>query len=290
MLTTFYSALHLPACKQIVHLKQMNSNTFLQLQKYIIEDSDELINEFLMNLIKECMREQEIFDSLNCIDKLACLMKIRSISCGDTVVFSNQQNVQGQISMNHILNCMHDINFNVSALHDNNQVQVMVSLPHTLLLPNISSVIQSCLNAIIFNDSKIEMQKMPNEHVVEILNNLDSHTASYIYKFINNYADDLTLTVFTGNATLQLESIILSPFNNSMLDFCKFILKDDLLNLYKNIHTLCSKSHLTPEFLMNIPPIEQQLYTKLLIDEIEQTNKQLTEEHRGINMPAYGQV
>jgi hypothetical protein len=169
-------------------------------------------------------------------------------------------------------------------------VQVLISLPHTLLLPNTASVIQSCLNAIIFNDVKIEMQKMSNEYVAELLSNLDSHTVSYIYKFINNYADDLVLTAFCGSADLQLESIILSPFNNSMLDFCKFILKDNLLNLYKNIHTLCSKSHMTPEFLMNIPPVEQQLYIKLLIDEIEQANKQLTEEHSGINMPAYGQV
>jgi len=185
---------------------------------------------------------------------------------------------------------MHDMNFNVHALHDNNQVQVLISLPHTLLLPDTASVIQSCLNAIIFNDVKIEMQKLSNEYVAELLSNLDSHTVSYIYKFINNYADDLMLTAFCGNADLQLDSIILSPFNNSMLDFCKFILKDNLLNLYKNIHTLCSKSHMTPEFLMNIPPIEQQLYIKLLIDEIEQANKQLTEEHSGINMPAYGQV
>lgn len=285
---TFYSALQLPACKQIVHLKQMNSCMFMQLQKYIIENDDEIIEKFLLNIIDECMQEQDVAQHLNCIDKLACLIKIRSISCGDAVIFTNQQNVQAQMSMQHLLDAMNSMNFNVArGVEHNNFMHITLDLPRTMLLADAASVIQNCIHSIIIADQKLDFSSLTSDKITEITNNLSAYIIGYINKFISDNAS-LCITAFKGNETLQLNDIIISPFNNSMLDFCKFILKDDLMNLYKNIYTLASKSHFTPEFLMSIAPIEQQIYIRLLIDEVEQTNKQLSDKQSEVNMPSYG--
>lgn len=143
------------------------------------------------------------------------------------------------------------------------------------------------MHALIAFHQKVEFCTLADHEIANIINNLDASVIGFINKFISDNVG-LTITAFKGNETLQLNDILISPFNNSMLDFCKFILKDDLMNLYKNIYTLASKSHLTPEFLMSIAPIEQQIYIRLLIDEVEQTNKQLSEKQNGVNTPSYG--
>ena len=284
----FYSALQLPVCKQIIHLKQMTSSMFIQLQKYIIENDDEVIEKFLISIIDECIQEKNIAKSFNCIDKLACLIKIRSISCGDAVVFTNQQNVQAQMSMQQLLDSMNNINFNISKVVDYVEyMHITIGLPRTMFLTDVASIIQNCIHNITINNRTLEFNSIANAEIAEITDNLDVSIIGFINKFINDNAN-LIITAFKGNESLQLNDIIISPFNNSMLDFCKFILKDDLMNLYKNVYTLASKSHLAPEFLMSIAPIEQQIYIRLLIDEVEQTNKQLSEKQNGVNMPSYG--
>ena len=261
---------------------------FIQLQKYIIENNDEVIEKFLISIIDECIQEKNIAKSFNCIDKLACLIKIRSISCGDAVVFTNQQNVQAQMSMQQLLDSMNNINFNISKVVDYvNYMHITIGLPRTMFLTDVASIIQNCIHNITINNRTLEFNSIANAEIAEITDNLDVSIIGFINKFINDNAN-LIITAFKGNESLQLNDIIISPFNNSMLDFCKFILKDDLMNLYKNVYTLASKSHLAPEFLMSIAPIEQQIYIRLLIDEVEQTNKQLSEKQNGVNMPSYG--
>jgi hypothetical protein len=74
----FYSDLILPCANQKIYIKQMSSSMFMQLQKYLLENNDDLIEEYLNNIITSCNKHETEAKNFNCIDKLACLMKIRS--------------------------------------------------------------------------------------------------------------------------------------------------------------------------------------------------------------------
>lgn len=281
----FYSEIDLPCAKQKMLVSQMSSSMFMQLQKYLLENNDDLIEQYFNYIITNCNKHAMDAKKLNCIDKLACLMKIRSISCGDAVIFTNQQNVQASMSMNSIINslmCCKEQIINVS-----NDVQITIGLPNSINLHEASRVIEQCIKSINVNGACFNANDLTDEQMQQFMQNLNASAVAHINKFISMHAD-LKITAFQGNQHLQLDDIILSPFNDSIIEFCKFIFKDDLMNQYKNIHTLCSKSHLTPDFLMSIAPIEQQLYIKLLAEEIEATNEQLKQQDKSVNMPNYG--
>jgi hypothetical protein len=281
----FYSDLMLPCANHKIHVKQMSSSMFMQLQKYLIEDNDELIEEYFNNIITACNKHAINANNFNCIDKLACLMKIRSISCGDLVIFTNQQNVQANMSMNAIIKALKSCDeLNISISKD---IQITIGLPSSINLHNVSKVIEQCIKNITVNNVHFNACDLTDEQMQQFMQNLNASAVTHINKFITANAD-LKIIAFQGNEHLQLDDIVLNPFNDSIIEFCKFIFKDDLMNQYKNIHMLCSKSHLSADFLLSIPPIEQQLYIKLLVDEVESTNEQLKQQDNAVNMPNYG--
>jgi hypothetical protein len=281
----FYSDLMLPCARQKMMFKQMSSSMFMQLQKYLIENNDELIDEFFNNIITSCNKHSIDAKNFNCIDKLACLMKIRSISCGDSVIFTNQQNVQASMSMSSIIDALKPCNNQLISI--SKDVQISIGLPSSMNLHDITKVIEQCIKSISVNGMHFKASDVTDEQMQQFMQNLNASAVAHINKFIAANAH-LKVIAFQGNEHLQLDDIILSPFNDSIMEFCKFIFKDDLMNQYKNIHMLCSKSHLTPDFLLSIAPIEQQLYIKLLADEIEATNEQLKQQDKAVNMPNYG--
>lgn len=281
----FYSDVILPCANQKISVKQMSSNMFMQLQKYLIENNDDLIEEYLNNIISTCSKHEINAKNFNCIDKLACLMKIRSISCGDLVIFTNQKNIQATMSMNNIIDALKSCDeHNISISND---IQITIGLPNSINLTNVSRVIEQCIKSITVNNMHFNASELTDEQMQQFMQNLNASAVAHINKFIAANAD-LKIIAFKGNEQLQLDDIILSPFNDSIIEFCKFIFKDDLMNQYKNIHTLCSKSHLSPEFLLSIPPVEQQLYIRLLLDEVEANNEQLKQQNNAVNIPNYG--
>jgi hypothetical protein len=284
MQDAFYSDLELPCAKQKMFISQMSSSMFMQLQKYLLENNDELIEQYFNYIITSCNKHAMDAKKINCIDKLACLMKIRSISCGDLMIFTNQQNVQASMSMNNIINsllCCEQQVFSVSK-----DVQITIGIPNSINLHDASRVIEQCIKSIHVNGDCFDTNDFTEQQMQQFMQNLNASAVAHINKFISMHAD-LKIIAFQGNEHLQLNDIILSPFNDSIMEFCKFIFKDDLMNQYKNIHILCSKSHLTPDFLLSIAPIEQQLYIKLLAEEIESTNEQLKQQDKSVNMLNY---
>lgn len=281
----FYSDLILPCANQKILVKQMSSGMFMQLQKYLLENNDELIEEYFNSIITTCNKHAMNAKNFNCIDKLACLLKIRSISCGDLVIFTNQKNVQATMSMNNTIDALKSCDEHIISI--SNDVQITIGLPNSINLHNVSKVIEQCIKSITVNNVHFNASDLSDEQMQQFMQNLNASAVTHINKFISANAD-LKVIAFQGNKQLQLDDIILSPFNDSIIEFCKFIFKDDLMNQYKNIHTLCSKSHLSPDFLLSIPPIEQQLYMKLLADEVEANNEQLKQQNNTVNIPNYG--
>lgn len=283
MLETFYSSLVLPVSQQTLQLKQMPSSAFMQLQKYLIEDNNELIAEYFEYIIHACCKDECNIQTLTCIDKLACLLKIRSISCGDSVIFTNANQMQGVISMNYVLQKLYNIDFNISReIQVDKHISIEVDIPHTLSKGSIHEVFQHLIKCINTVDAKIYSHQITKQQLAECMRYLNATATTHMSKFLSDN-QKLEIIAFEGNESLELKDITLNPFNDSIIEFCKFIFKGDLLNEYKSIYTICSKAHISPEYLLGIAPVEQQLYLRFLLDETEQNNKQLNEANKHLN-------
>lgn len=294
LLSDFFTPLVLPVSKQTVNVKQLSTKTFLQLQKYLIENNNNLAEQLFTQVIQQCINEDINVSHLTCIDKLACLLKIRSISCGNNIKIANGENIQGIISMENVLEQLYIVDLNVSKIISlNNDVSIEIGLPNCLGITEIDHIFEQVIKNIIFKHEIIDCNHLNVEQIKECLQYIQaSNTTSHIIDFVNN--QNLNIIAFKGCEKLKLYDIIINPFNDSIIEFCKFIFKSDLMSEYRSIYILSSKSHLPPDFLMSIPPVECQIYLRMLADEAEQNNMQLNDKDSAVNIPTppidYGQI
>lgn len=278
----FKSKFTLPASNKIVHVSQITSAEFVELQKCLFEDDDEQILDFFEYLLQEhcCIDAKNFYN----IDKFACLLKLRSISCGDVINFNMTSNdVQMSLSMLEVVDKLHKFKLSEPVLHNlASNMHAIIDCSTNLMMPLQDGVYTNMIKSI-HSPSKetILVSELNDAQKQMLLNSIDASIMQSINVYINSCSDNIC--IIPSNEALQISDVIISPFNNSMFEFLKFIFKDDLLNAYKMMYVLSSKANMDVNFLNAIAPIEQQMYAKFLIEDIEEQNKQLKEASPNLN-------
>jgi hypothetical protein len=278
----FKSKFTLPASNNVVHVSQITNAEFVELQKCLFENDDEQTLDFFEYLLQEhcCIDAKNLYN----IDKFACLLKLRSISCGDVINFSmTSNNIQMSLSMMGVIDKLHNFKLGEPVLHKlaanmhatiDCSTKLMMSLHeglHTNMIKSICTSSKETIYVSELNDAQMQM----------LLSSIDASIMQSINAYINSCSD--SICIIAGNETLQIGDLMVSPFNNSMFEFLKFIFKDDLLDAYKMMYILSSKANMDVNFLNAIAPVEQQMYAKFLVEDIEEQNKQLKEASPNLN-------
>lgn len=289
MIDKFYSKVFLPCTKQHVCVRQLTNFEFIQLQKFLLDDHDDLIAEYLEYLINITCREKIDTERLPNIDKLVYLIKLRSISCGDLINFVNKRNIQASIQMGTVLDKIYELDYQSSAstLAVSSGMSIEFGLPTSLYTVLDGELVFHLVKKIILKDNIIDLSIMPFKDRRSIIQELHSSVVHQSYNFIKR-SSNLSTLVFQGNMDLDLNDIVVSPYNASLIEFLKFIFQDDLMSQYKTLYILSSKVHLDPAYLDTVAPIEQQIFTKFFSDEIEEHNKQLKSSQKSLHTSPHG--
>lgn len=278
----FQSKFTLPASKKTLHASQINNAEFIELQKCLFEDDDVQILEFFEHLINEHCSGNA--NDLYNIDKFACLLKLRSISCGDVINFSMGSNeVQLSISMSKIINDLNDYKMHQPLQHKiSPAMHAIIDYPSSLLMSQHKDGFCSMVKSIKTTDGITICINDLNEMQKQMLfNSISSNIMTSINEFIVNSAQNIC--IIPGNEQLKVHEIGVSPFNNSMFEFAKFAFRDDLMNAYKMMYVLSSKANMNLAYLNSIAPVEQQMYAKFLIEDVEEQNRQLKQSSPNLN-------
>lgn len=289
MIDKFYSKVFLPCTKQHVCVRQLTNFEFIQLQKFLLDNHDDLVAEYLEYLIKCTCRDKIDTESLPNIDKLVYLIKLRSISCGDLINFVNKRNIQASIQMNTVLDKIYELDYqsSISTLAITPGMSIEFGLPTSLYTVLDSELVFHLVKKIILRDNTIDLSTINFKDKRSIIQELHSSVVNQSYNFIK-HSSNLSTIIFQGNMDLELNDIVISPYNASLIEFLKFIFQDDLMTQYKTLYILSSKVHLDPAYLDTIAPIEQQIFTKFFSDEVEEHNKQLKSSQKSIHTQQHG--
>lgn len=279
-MSDFYSKVYLTQSEQFYHVKQLTSHDFMQLQKYLMENDDDTIAEFLDFLLCTYVRGETA--TISNLDRLALLIKLRSISCGGIIRFANSSGAQASLSLSDVSNKIDAIKRFSTCNLKVNEFDIHVSLPSSIYFKDNTELLIGMIREIEILGKNINWGDLNALEKRKVFYNLPTHVFSVLCKWYSE--NDQIVEIFTGNRELGFNSISISPFSNSLIEFLKFIFTDDLLNQYKSTYMLCSKVGLDAQFVSNISPIEQQLFIKFYADEIDEQNKQLKSKQAGINL------
>jgi len=281
----FYIEQFLPISKKTVQIKQISNKTFFDLQKFIISQNNKATCRYLNNIIQTHVIGIE--EDLNIIDKAVCLLKIRSISCGDTLKFVNSLDVTYNITIDSILEKINNTShlYELNEVIANNIFEITIDTPRNFII-NQNECLHRIIKSIRITGSNecVDFNLLDDVKKDNILVKLDSSITIKIYNLIALRQKN-NICISSKNESLNISEIAINPYNQSMFEFIKLIFKDDLVSCLKNIYVLCSKAHIEAEYIMSIAPAEGILLLNMYVDEVEEQKKQLTKLNPNLNIP-----
>jgi hypothetical protein len=279
----FKSKTLLPKSGKTIYISQIQNQEFVELQKYLFENDDEQIADFFEHLlVQHCdVNANKLYN----IDKFTCLLKLRSMSCGDVINFTmNSSEINMSLSMVEIINKLfyfktsEQLKYTISP-----DVHAIIDCSTNLFFAEDDAHFSMVKQIVSTNSATVDVSELSNIQKQMLFNSIDSSIIHSINRYIANSSQ--SICIVPSNESLQIGEVSISPFNNTMFEFIKFIFKDDLFNAYKMMYVLSSKANIDMQSLNAMAPVEQQMYAKFLIEDIEEQNRQLKETSSNLNTP-----
>lgn len=273
---TFTTAIALPACNKTLHVKSITNQMHENLQKFLLEGNDMLIEQCFESILHSCIDEYD--GKLTNIDKFILLCKIRSISFSSTVSLVNADNAAINIDLESIIMQLQSIDLQPT-MQKINAATVEFYLPVKLFVDGNDALINCIysINELLINSlSKLEKDKIMNVLSGKLL----AQAADYIVNTIKKFNE----VYFIPNIeNLGFNSIKINPFDQSLFEILKIIFKEDLFNFYKTKYLCLSKMHMPCSDFDKLTPADARLFLSFYNEEISQQNESLKNSNKSLS-------
>jgi hypothetical protein len=286
-----------------IQVGEITSKLYKDLVKSLYNnDSTEFV--YHLNQLIEHASPGILQGGLNAVDKIILLLQIRSICISpDLKLKATCVETKKQFECNIRIE---DMVFKLeSAIYNKTILQENVTIKHSIvkaideihfinLEPEkaFSYQLASSIDELIAGGKTIEFKNISFEERVKIVDALPLTLTTKVF-------DSLSLTEAEISKTKLL--VVPSPYSKTpvvdlpvstnttvLLEFCKLIFNDDLINLYKINLNLISKANFTPDYADSITPAEQLLYWNLYVQQVQEEVSANTPK-QGNNTPSFGQ-
>jgi hypothetical protein len=289
----FVYTVYLPGQKKTVQIKELQFNRYKHLVKAITNDNNEVITEFLEELLIDLCPEEKNISSFSFLDKLIILLTIRLICISPTLdlivncpTSKNQFNTAAKLSA--IIDNLQNLNlpsdiYTTTKEYNNSTLKIDLGMPSTL---NINERDLTVINTII-------KQITLNDHSTDIITDqltdrLPALVLTDIKQYINYLSDNLRdinlLSIQSPfSPTASAINVPLNLFTNSIIDFLKIVFKRSLLSIYELEYFLINKLNIDFELIKTSTPAELNIYINFFKDEKEKEDQ--AERKKSLNLP-----
>lgn len=293
----------LPYTKSRIHYREINTQEQILLAKANITFSNDKnslydYNEFIFDVILNCIKNKDIFSKINIIEYVLFLVKLRSISIGPTIEFllntaeKSKTKTKIQIDLRKYLVNLYNASKYFET--DDNSIVIEKDIELKLNWPNLKSI--EVFNKItlysqneyeILNNSLceyVEYIKIGNNKI--IWDELDREQKIKLFdKFPLSLKNKVQNKVLEGTKMLfEYDLFQVSFFNEykfnfynlSFLEHIKMFFSYDLKSLYHEIYFL-STYKLPPQYILNISQSERKIYTSIIEEQNKKKDGQTTD-------------
>jgi hypothetical protein len=251
--SNFYTSIRLPCLNNFVKIKEINNHEYLDILKFIENNSESELVDFFNFLIDKNTNVES--KKISNIDKLCILLEMRSISIGNIIEFMIK-NVHTKYSLS-------DINKNIQSLIINNTkknfsgIDILFDIPNNFIINESDDIIINCISKI----EDISLKELHEAEKHKLYNSLPASIYVDIKDFIeynNSYFDSLQL--FDLGSLTEGSDFKLNPFNRSLIEFLKTIYSDNLMHFYELQFNLITKMNVSYEHFMSMTFNEARMY------------------------------
>lgn len=272
----FTTTIALPACNKTLHAKSITNQMHENLQKFLLEGNDELIEQCFESILQTCVQRYQ--KDLTNIDKFVLLCKIRSISFSSTVSLVNADNAAININLESIIQQLQSIKLQTH-MHHSNATTIEFYLPKQLCISNDDALL-NCIHSI--NDLLLHtLSKHDRNKLFNVMNGkMLADAANYIAETLKKFND----VYFIPNIeNMGLNSVKINPFDQSLFEILKIIFKEDLFNFYKTKYLCLSKMHMPCSDFDKLTPADARLFLSFYNEEISQQNESLKNSNKALS-------
>ena len=266
----YHYSVELPFSKKVIKFREFTTEEQLALGKAQHSFSNDLSTyyTFVYNIISKCVSEDSKFESLDVIEYILFLIKIRIISVGPKIELSTvveEQNAKITIDLNHLMQRIYDTVEEIlkDFVIDSNK-KIKMGFPKILDMPefvSISTDLFTVLNTIplFINKAGIvtnhrDMKKVYSQLPVSLSNAIQSK----VFDTLKILAEKeiFSMEIFQG--------FRINFYNNSIFELIKILSSYDVKTIHQEIYLL---SQLTPAYIKSITPSERKIYMSFFLQE-----------------------
>jgi hypothetical protein len=274
---------YLPAIKKTVSIKELQFGRYKHLIKAITNDGNNIIADFLDELLSDLCPNDAAVKQYSFLDKLILLLTIRAINISPDLELTatcpeTQATFNISLLITDIIDKLQNLNlpesiYNTTKKYNDGNLIIELGMPSTI---NIASddlkLFETVIKKIYLNNEDVTASKH------QIAEHLPVMIIKDIKDYINNFSEtlqDIKLLSIQSPYT-KLENNIEIPlnlFSNSIIEFLKICFKRNLLSIYELEYFLISKLNIDYELIKTSTPAELNIYINMFKDEKQEEEK-----------------
>jgi hypothetical protein len=271
----FFINFKIPTLDTEVKLKEVSFKTFKTINKFLINQNNNHINEFFDEILMECLVEKDIFYKLTNFDKFCALFLLRCTSISPTIEYTDK-GINVKKALLPFLNKCLDFKTNFSKQIHLDSYEIMLNLPDTLFFNDIFDAFYSCIHKVYIKNSEIDFKSVNKAGFID---NLPAEVTSRIKEYSDSIKTDFSKLVFDVLANESDNKLTLSPFDLSFFEILKALYTSNLKNIFELQYILVSKLNYSADYVDNSTLTENLILCNIY----EQEMQKLKEEQENID-------
>jgi hypothetical protein len=253
-----------------VYCKELTNHSLINIQKYIETSDNELLCQYLDDLVIDLLKEPA---DLNFLDKFLILINIRKNCLGGTLDLVSKDKTKNAVSLSYIEKLIIDNYQEKKFVEEYKGIKITCSFPIKISFFNS---FYDFINKIQIENEEIKLGMLSNNEIEEYLENIPytllKKIKNKLYKL-----NQSTINLFEIRSQKDSTSFSFNYKQEELFSLIKFGFTDSLKNLLYYQYICSSKLHIPPSDYLKMTPGETKIIIKHLTDEIKKQNEKQTQ-------------
>ena len=268
----FNNKIFLPIIKKFVRVEPLANRHYFELSKFITNNDDEGISNYLDYVIDDILLEKELSKDLCNIDKFVTILTSKIISSGSKISIVGSNSVKTEFSLNGIINNIvkNLKDFDYEKIITTENLEITISLPKNLLISDIDQIYKEIINKIKINEESILFNSLTENEKVDIMNNIPISCTGDILEYISKTQETFkNISIIQENAKMGMQGVPFNAFDNTLFMFIKSLFGENLKNYYELQYILYTKLNMSLDHYMSITPNDCKIFINLYNEDMK---------------------
>jgi len=273
---SFYLNYFAPTLQKNLHLKEINFLQYKTLNKFLINNNNQHIQEYFDNILKECLLEDV---ELTNFDKFCALFLLRCTCISPEIEFYVGNSTKKASLLNFLKKCLDfKVEFSKKVKIDEN-IELTLKLPKSFIFETTFDALYETISEVYYRDKKLIYNS--NSELMEVLPaDVLTHLKDYSKKLDKEFRD----LVFDVGVK-DKDQFSISPFNMSMFEVLRALFNSNFRNILELQYLLVSKCRYNPDYIDKNSLMENLILTNIYEEEVKKINE---EQDKALEKPKPG--